>query len=123
MKFCHTCELSTIKVGLIGCGRNSDNHLRAYALAPGVRLVAVYDLDSITLLLQSEEGDGIGEYERYAKAPLLGFQLFTREGDRFDGDLFYDFVVMWSNHYPSGTLRYLRRTARDLAIPFLKWKS
>ncbi|MDH7556949.1 MAG: hypothetical protein QHG94_08480 [Candidatus Methanosuratincola sp.] len=93
---------------------------RVYATAKKIRHPVC---DSITLLLQSKEGDGVGEYERYAKAPFLGFQLFTQEGDRFDGDLFYDFVARWSNRYPSGTPRYLRRVARDLAIPFLKWRS
>jgi predicted dehydrogenase len=93
---------------------------RVYAVAKRIRH-PVYD--SITLILQGKGGDGIGEYERYAKAPFLGFQLFTQQGDRFDGDLFNDFVARWSSRHPDGTPRYLRRFARDLAIPFLKWRS
>ena len=61
---------------------------RVYAVAKKIRH-PVYD--SITLVLQGEDGEGIGEYERYAKAPLLGFQLFTHEGDRFDGDCMHAF--------------------------------
>ncbi|MDH7556950.1 MAG: Gfo/Idh/MocA family oxidoreductase [Candidatus Methanosuratincola sp.] len=38
---------SNISVGLVGCGRNSDNHLRAYALTPGIQLVAVCDLEEM----------------------------------------------------------------------------
>jgi predicted dehydrogenase len=34
-----------IRVGLVGCGRNSKNHLRAYILTPEVRIVAVCDLE------------------------------------------------------------------------------
>jgi len=93
---------------------------RVYAVAKKIRH-PVYD--SITFLLQSEGGEGVGEYERYAKAPFLAFQLFTQQGDRFDGDLFNDFMMRWSSGYPSGTPRYLRRFARGLAIPFLKWRS
>jgi predicted dehydrogenase len=35
----------TINVGLVGCGRNSRNHLWAYALTSGVRIVAICDLE------------------------------------------------------------------------------
>ncbi len=37
-------DLREITVGVVGCGRNSENHLRVYARTPGVRLVAVCDL-------------------------------------------------------------------------------
>ena len=33
-------------MGLVGCGRNSDNHLRVYSNTKGVRLTAVCDTDS-----------------------------------------------------------------------------
>ncbi|MDA4127606.1 MAG: Gfo/Idh/MocA family oxidoreductase, partial [Thaumarchaeota archaeon] len=32
-----------IRVGVLGCGKNSANHLRVYARTPGVKLVAVCD--------------------------------------------------------------------------------
>ncbi|MDA4126249.1 MAG: Gfo/Idh/MocA family oxidoreductase [Thaumarchaeota archaeon] len=35
--------MSEIKVGVVGCGRNSENHLRVYAQTPGVKLVALCD--------------------------------------------------------------------------------
>jgi predicted dehydrogenase len=35
--------LREVKVGVIGCGKNSPNHLRVYARSPGVRLEAVCD--------------------------------------------------------------------------------
>ena len=35
-----------VKVGLVGCGRNSENHLRVYSNTDRVRLVAVCDIDS-----------------------------------------------------------------------------
>jgi len=93
---------------------------RVHAIAKKIRHPV---FDSITFLVQGKDGDGIGEYERYAKAPFLGFQLFTYQGDRFEGDLFHDFVVRWSGRYPDGAPRYVRRFAKDLVIPFLKWKS
>lgn len=36
-----------LSVGVVGCGRNSDNHLRVYASTEGVRLLAVCDVDSV----------------------------------------------------------------------------
>ena len=103
-------------------------YLLQYFLGPTERVHAIAKrirhpvLDSITLLLESRDGPGIGEYERFAKAPLLTFQLFTEDGDRFDGDLFDDFVARWSGRVPMGTPRYVRRFTRDLAVPFLKWQ-
>jgi predicted dehydrogenase len=35
--------MKTLKVGLIGCGQNSDNHLRVYSKNKKIRLVAVCD--------------------------------------------------------------------------------
>jgi len=38
--------MRTVRVGIVGCGRNSDNHLRVYSNTHGVRLVAVCDRNS-----------------------------------------------------------------------------
>jgi UDP-N-acetylglucosamine 3-dehydrogenase len=35
--------MKTLKVGLVGCGQNSDNHLRVYAKSKKIQLVAVCD--------------------------------------------------------------------------------
>ncbi len=37
--------LKKLSVGVVGCGRNSDNHLRVYAHTKGVRLASVCDKD------------------------------------------------------------------------------
>jgi len=93
---------------------------RVYGFAKKIHN-SVYD--SITILLESESGEGVGEYEWSSKAPLQTFQIFTKEGDRFDGDLDQDFLVRWSGSRPTGTPRYLRRFDRDLSLPLLKWRS
>lgn len=36
-------SLKSLRVGVVGCGENSDNHLRVYSALKGVRLAAVYD--------------------------------------------------------------------------------
>ena len=38
--------LKELKVGLVGCGLSSDEHLRVYSRLPNVQLVAAYDTDS-----------------------------------------------------------------------------
>jgi predicted dehydrogenase len=35
--------MKQLKVGLVGCGHNSENHLRVYSQTKGARLVAVCD--------------------------------------------------------------------------------
>jgi len=37
--------MKTVRVGIVGCGKNSDNHLRVHSSTDGVRLVAVCDTD------------------------------------------------------------------------------
>ncbi len=93
---------------------------RVYGLAKKIRNPVH---DSITILLQGESGEGVAEYEWSSKAPLQTFQLFTKEGDRFDGDLDQDFLVRWSGSRPTGIPRYLRRFDRNLSLPLLKWRS
>ena len=79
--------------------------------------------DSITLLTESRGRPGLGEYERRANAPLLAFQLFTEQGDRFDGDLFEDFTLRWPSRHMAGIPDTLMRFSDDLAAPAQKWKS
>lgn len=38
--------MKSISVGLIGCGRNSENHLRVFSNMDGAKLVAVCDIDA-----------------------------------------------------------------------------
>jgi predicted dehydrogenase len=93
---------------------------RVYAVARKVRN-PVYD--SLTLLTQSQGRPGLGEYERYSSDPLLGFQIFTDEGIRYDGDLFEDYVLRRPPHRRPVIPRTLARLSDDLAIPIHRWRS
>jgi predicted dehydrogenase len=93
---------------------------RVHALARRVRN-PVYD--SLTLLTQSQGRAGLGEYERSANAPLLAFQLFTEGGDRFDGDLFEDYVLRFPPRHRRGIPGPVRRLSDELAVPVQKWRS
>jgi predicted dehydrogenase len=93
---------------------------RVYAIARKVRN-PVYD--SITIVTESDGRGGLAEYERYAMAPLLAFQVFTDEGVRFDGDLFGDFVLRWPPLRAHGMPRTLQGILDDFAIPIQRRRS
>ncbi|MFQ5907012.1 MAG: Gfo/Idh/MocA family protein, partial [bacterium] len=45
----------TLRVGLVGCGYNSDNHLRVYSRTPGVEAVALCDINPLKVEEQARK--------------------------------------------------------------------
>ncbi len=67
--------MKALRVGLAGCGHNSENHLRVYSNTQGVRLVAVCDRKLSKARLQAEKY-GAGEaFNDYASMLRLDLDL------------------------------------------------
>jgi len=77
--------------------------------------------DSINIIFNSGSKIGLGELMWDAKEPMTKFQLFTEQGDRFDGDLDHDFVLRRSRRYKNYRITAFRSLFDDLYIPFVKW--
>lgn len=79
--------------------------------------------DSFTLLTEGKGRGGVAEYERYANAPLLAFQLLTEEGDRFDVDMIDDAIIRFPPRHSRVMPFRLQRLSDDLSVPVSKWKN
>lgn len=77
--------------------------------------------DSLTLLLQSGNKTSVNEFQWGAKEPMTQFQLMTKQGDRFDGDLDYDFFLRRSRPYKNHRATAYRSLFDDFSLPFVKW--
>ena len=77
--------------------------------------------DSFTLVLQGESAVGVSEYNCDVNEPLFEFQLVTREGDRFEGDLVHDFFLRRSSKSENREALALKSFSDDFYKPFAKW--
>jgi predicted dehydrogenase len=77
--------------------------------------------DSLTLLLHSGSKISVNEFQWGVKEPITQFQLITKQGDRFDGDLEHDFFVRRSRSYKNLRTTAYRSLFDDLSLPFVKW--
>jgi len=77
--------------------------------------------DSITLLLHRDSKTSVNEFQWGAKEPMTKFQLITKQGDRFDGDLDHDFFLRRSRRYKNYRTTAYRSFFDDFSIPFVKW--
>ncbi len=78
--------------------------------------------DSITLLLNRGNKTSVNEFQWGAKEPMTKFQLITKQGDRFDGDLDHDFFLRRSRKYKNYRTTAYRSFIDDFSIPFVRWK-
>ena len=76
-----------VKVGVIGCGKNSPNHLRVYSRTPGVRLEAVCD---------KSEGNATAMARQFGAK-----QIFKEPADMLKLDLdLVDIITLAESHAP-----------------------
>ena len=76
--------------------------------------------DSIVLVLRKDDLSGVCQFQWDVKEPLTVFQVVTKEGDRFEGDLSWDFVSRKSRRYINRRTTALRLLHDDLHEPLAK---